>query len=794
MKIRTQLILICFLLAVLPLTAIVVYSYDSSKKALEAAYQNEAHRLTAQMDRRLALIRTDLEQRLAELSALPNLGSGSTQAADVPNILATMGDSASLVDSIEIRPVPAAAPRAREQQRERTEVAEIPERPEPPEPDEADDATAKTDTSLVDVKIAGIGDEVAKDLAKAPVVIELPPTARMAMRFTLTPEQRAQLDQMRKLGMQLGSRGQELSPAEREAIQKQLAEAQQAFEKSMKERAAQFEAQMQEMTKAREEARQMRIATTQAKHATHQAAKAAAATQVAAAPTPAPVPAVAAVPSPALPTIPSVSAPAPPAPPAPHKMTAEDRTRLRQREKQTSLVFGQRFNAPLRQQGKVVGQIQAHISNDEVIRRVLGVESEDRSEIAFAIDRDGNLYTRTPEEKATLTRLGVPVRVASNQSLANIPNWIVVLNRDPQSGLRIGVARPVGDTFEAMRKTAARNYGFGMGVVLLLLIGIVPIANHMTRDVKAVTRGAERVAQGDLMTRVPVHSTKSEIGQLATAFNRMAEDLSLQQQRIVTQERERQEQAMQQRLLEAEYGRKSAELEEARRFQLSLLPKEVPQHEHFDLAVFTRTATEVGGDYYDFHAGANGVLSAAIGDATGHGARAGTMVTAVKALFAGYTSETGPAAFLRDAAEKVKRMDLPRMAMALVIARLERNRVTLASAGMPPVYVHRAATGTVDEIALHATPLGTLGADYRDEVIELAAGDTMLLMTDGFPELLNHSTQQLGYTGAMQEFGACAQAADAQGVIDALEESVRRWHGDTPPNDDVTFVVVRARA
>jgi hypothetical protein len=50
MKIRTQLLLACFLLAVLPLTGIVFYSYRSSRTALEDAYHREAKRLTTQMD------------------------------------------------------------------------------------------------------------------------------------------------------------------------------------------------------------------------------------------------------------------------------------------------------------------------------------------------------------------------------------------------------------------------------------------------------------------------------------------------------------------------------------------------------------------------------------------------------------------------------------------------------------------------------------------------------------------------------------------------------------------------
>ena len=44
-------------------------------------------------------------------------------------------------------------------------------------------------------------------------------------------------------------------------------------------------------------------------------------------------------------------------------------------------------------------------------------------------------------------------------------------------------------------------------------------------------------------------------------------------------------------------------LEEARQLQLSMLPKELPQLPNLDIAVYMKTATEVGGDYYDFNVG-----------------------------------------------------------------------------------------------------------------------------------------------------------------------------------------------
>jgi len=76
--------------------------------------------------------------------------------------------------------------------------------------------------------------------------------------------------------------------------------------------------------------------------------------------------------------------------------------------------------------------------------------------------------------------------------------------------------------------------------------------------------------------------------------------------------------------------------------------------------------------------------------------------------------------------------------------------------------------------------------------VDLADGDTMLLMTDGFPELLDSASQQLGDTIATEKFAAAAAASDANDVIAALEDAPRRWHGVTPPNDDVTFVVEKA--
>jgi len=98
MRLRTQLILATFLLAIVPLTAIVLYSYRSSRHALENAYRREAARMMKQMDTRLASIRNELETRLAGVSRVP--------LQSLPQDVArAMGDVAPLVHSVEFQPV-----------------------------------------------------------------------------------------------------------------------------------------------------------------------------------------------------------------------------------------------------------------------------------------------------------------------------------------------------------------------------------------------------------------------------------------------------------------------------------------------------------------------------------------------------------------------------------------------------------------------------------------------------------------------------------------------------------------
>lgn len=244
-------------------------------------------------------------------------------------------------------------------------------------------------------------------------------------------------------------------------------------------------------------------------------------------------------------------------------------------------------------------------------------------------------------------------------------------------------------------------------------------------------------------------------------------------------------------LIEIENARKSSELEAARRIQLSLLPAAAPTLPGLSIAFSMRTATEVGGDYYDFKS-EPGAMLVAFGDATGHGLEAGLMVTVVKVLIQTLTLLLPlPGALLR-ISEGIRALGVKNMNMALTLARIDGMRLHIASGGMPPAQVFRAASGTVEEVQLKAPPLGQLSNfPYTEVEIELLQGDRLLFCSDGFPECMDPQSRMLGYGEIANHFKAVARFGPEE-IVEGLFKVAESWAAGRPFEDDVSFLVIAA--
>jgi len=245
--------------------------------------------------------------------------------------------------------------------------------------------------------------------------------------------------------------------------------------------------------------------------------------------------------------------------------------------------------------------------------------------------------------------------------------------------------------------------------------------------------------------------------------------------------------------LSQENQRKSRELEEARQIQLALLPQHLPDLPRIQMAVFMQTATEVGGDYYDFMIQNDGTFTLAIGDATGHGLKAGMMVASTKSLFMTMAQETEPAQLLEKLSRAIKTLGFRRIFMAMSIAQLREQTLTFSSAGMPFPLVYHAKEQTLSELEVRGVPLGSfIGFPYTQHSLTLYPQDMILFMSDGLYECFNVHQEMLNDQLIKALFRKHAEKSPAH-VINALQQATTSWCMGRPPHDDITLVALQMK-
>ena len=247
-------------------------------------------------------------------------------------------------------------------------------------------------------------------------------------------------------------------------------------------------------------------------------------------------------------------------------------------------------------------------------------------------------------------------------------------------------------------------------------------------------------------------------------------------------------------LREAEIERQQAEMEEAREFQQAMLPKEMPNTPDYEMVGFQQTATEVGGDFFDFMKKKDGRWIAICGDATGHGLTSGNVVSITKTAMSALVEEE-PVATLDSLNKTLLKMNIGLNRMCLNIANIGKDSIQFSSAGMPPAYHYSAETGTLEEILVGALPLGSFPESIHmmQEVPFKNKGDILIMMSDGLPEAENINDEMVGYERTEEEIRSLATKS-VEEIKNGLVDLCDRWlDGHTELKDDMTFVIIKRK-
>lgn len=232
----------------------------------------------------------------------------------------------------------------------------------------------------------------------------------------------------------------------------------------------------------------------------------------------------------------------------------------------------------------------------------------------------------------------------------------------------------------------------------------------------------------------------------------------------------------------------------AQALQASLLPPSLPTVPHLTLGARYHPASrfEVGGDFYDLFPIDEAAWGFVIGDVMGKGPHAAARTSAARyTIRAAATHEEKPATVLETVnstllAEPTAGTDAPFVTalFARVQATPKGAVITFASAGHPLPTVLR-ADGRTEVVGTPGTLLGVLPSiDVLDSVVDLAPGDTLVLITDG--------VHDSGYPVRLQQEGLERVLAECVGLT--ASQIVERLHTAvvTAQRDDVAIVVLTA--
>lgn len=247
-------------------------------------------------------------------------------------------------------------------------------------------------------------------------------------------------------------------------------------------------------------------------------------------------------------------------------------------------------------------------------------------------------------------------------------------------------------------------------------------------------------------------------------------------------------------LVAQELGRR--ELEMARDVQRRLLPPSEVAGPGWEVAARCLPARVVAGDFYDVLRHSDGSVDVVVADVAGKGFAASLIMASVKAMLPFVTADGGVAESLADLNHRLS-LELGRgefVALTLARYRPSEGRVELGNAGAPDPYLVRPSQPPQPlSVPGPRLPLGVRPqVAYASRAVEVAAGEGLLLLTDGLPEARVDAGEPLGYQALesmlAQEPSPGSPAAWLAGLFDRVQQRTGRL-----PEDDWTAAMLVPR-
>ncbi|MFM8979584.1 MAG: PP2C family protein-serine/threonine phosphatase [Planctomycetia bacterium] len=344
---------------------------------------------------------------------------------------------------------------------------------------------------------------------------------------------------------------------------------------------------------------------------------------------------------------------------------------------------------------------------------------------------------------------------------------------------------------------APEQGGGGLGMLMLVLgpvlvgaIGFV-VANGMATQVRNVAREIERAAASGGRG---IRAQGAEASAVARAVERAFEGLS--EAPAAPSGKASSAQAAQLAAQAAELAERESRL--AGEIHQGLINKHPPRLTDYEVEHLFKPGADVGGDHFDYFQIDDTHLGVILLDTNVRGIPAALVMSAARAYVrAAAPGELSPAAVLK----KVNKMlagELPpgrHVTAVYAVVDTATHRVTLASAVHLPVLVWQQAAGKMGRANPGGLAMGmdagpVFDRELQEQGVALAAGDRLVLYTDGALLVANEAQEEFGeqrfYAAVMRE-----APKNSQAFVNFVGSAIDAFHLQSPQGDDITISTIK---
>ena len=316
--------------------------------------------------------------------------------------------------------------------------------------------------------------------------------------------------------------------------------------------------------------------------------------------------------------------------------------------------------------------------------------------------------------------------------------------------------------------------------IILLFVQLNVLRKHVFDPIHVIAERMQAFSAEKAGEFKPMHiESRDEMGEIASAFTGMAGDIDAYLHDI-----ER---------MTAERVQANVEMDVARRIQLGMVPEITGLKEPgIDAYALSRTAREVGGDFYDCFIVDDGRVAVAVGDVAGKGVAASLFMIMAKTMIRdSLASGESPAAILNGVNDRLYQSNPEGMFVTVFAAVYDpiTGVVRFANAGhMPPLVVG-------DDVRILETEPGVLLGLFEDAglvegTVQMAKGEALVVYTDGMTEAVNPHNEFFGeerFIAAMQK---SAPYASAQSLLNEAMRAIDVFAEEREQFDDVTLLAL----